>query len=135
MIMRKSVIYIVLQKVAVSGKDIFTAPVFRSKPEIDLGFLHGGYWKYNAKVSNILPPSEDIMDDETEEKRTIQDDIFVAGQDFAAGLVRMEILPRLRYILEVSMFVPNIISHLSSYCIGESMKPSIDYNWFLVQDV
>lgn len=27
---------------------------------------------------------------------------MVAGQDFAAGLVRMGILPRLRYLLEVS---------------------------------
>lgn len=41
------------------------------------------------------------MDNESEEKHTIQDDVVVAGQDFTAGLVRMGILPRLRYLLEV----------------------------------
>ncbi|KAK1588222.1 hypothetical protein Q3G72_021100 [Acer saccharum] len=90
------------EKIAIFGKDIFTAPVFRSKPEVDLGFFRGGYWKYNAKPSNILLYGEDIMDDETEGKHTIQDDIFVGGQDFAAGLVRMGILARLRYLLETN---------------------------------
>ena len=42
------------------------------------------------------------MDDKSEEKHTIQDDIVVAGQDFPAGLVRMGILPRIQYLLEVS---------------------------------
>ncbi|XP_048337578.2 transcriptional elongation regulator MINIYO isoform X1 [Ziziphus jujuba] len=79
---------------------ICTAPVFRSKPEIDVGFLRGGFWKYNAKPSNILTLVENIIDDETEGNHTIQDDIVVAGQDFAAGLVRMGILIRLRYLLE-----------------------------------
>lgn len=86
-------------------KDIFIGPVFRSKPEINAGFLHGGFWKYNAKPSNILTFTEDVIDDETEGKHTIQDDIVVAGQDFAAGLVRMGILPRLQCLLEVSMIV------------------------------
>lgn len=81
--------------------------MFRSKPEIDVGFLRGGFWKYNAKPSNIVPLDEDIIDDETEEKHTIQDDIVVAGQDFAAGLVRMGILPRLRYLLEVCSIPAN----------------------------
>lgn len=82
---------------------ICTAPVFRSKPEIDVGFLRGGFWKYNAKPSNILTLVENIIDDETEGNHTIQDDIVVAGQDFAAGLVRMGILIRLRYLLEVGI--------------------------------
>jgi hypothetical protein len=86
---------------ATCDKDICTAPVFRSRPDISLGFLQGGYWKYSAKPSNILPFSEDSMDNESDEKHTIQDDVFVAGQDFTAGLVRMGILPRLRYLLEV----------------------------------
>lgn len=86
---------------ATCDKDICTAPVFRSRPDISLGFLQGGYWKYSAKPSNILPFSEDSMDNEGDEKHTIQDDVFVAGQDFTAGLVRMGILPRLRYLLEV----------------------------------
>lgn len=94
--------YSALQKIATRHKDTFTAPVFRSKPEIAVGFLRGGFWKYNAKPSNILALDEEIIDDEAEGKRTIQDDVVVAGQDFAAGLVRMGILPRLRYLLEVS---------------------------------
>ncbi|XP_050363922.1 transcriptional elongation regulator MINIYO isoform X2 [Argentina anserina] len=90
----------VSEKLANLHEDTFTAPVFRSKPEIDVGFLHGGFWKYNAKPSNVLALDEDIIDDEIERKHTIQDDIFVAGQDFAAGLVRMGILPALCYLLE-----------------------------------
>ncbi|KAJ0960765.1 hypothetical protein J5N97_001365 [Dioscorea zingiberensis] len=36
-----------------------------------------------------------------EEKHTIQDDIVVAEQDVAAGLIRMGILPRICYLLEM----------------------------------
>ncbi|CBI37806.3 unnamed protein product, partial [Vitis vinifera] len=90
----------VSERLATCEKVVCTAPVFRSRPEIELGFLHGGFWKYNTKPSNIFPLSEDIMDAKSEEKLTIQDDIVVAGQDFAAGLVRMGILPRIRYLLE-----------------------------------
>ncbi|KAK7407444.1 hypothetical protein VNO78_09377 [Psophocarpus tetragonolobus] len=88
------------EKLATCDMDICTAPVFRSRPNINAGFLQGGFWKYSAKPSNILPFSEDLMDNETEGKHTIQDDLVVAGQDFAVGLVRMGILPRLRYVLE-----------------------------------
>lgn len=97
------------------GGDIFTAPVFRRKPDINLGFLSGGYWKYSAKPTNILVFGEEIMDDETEGKHTIQDDIAVAGQDFAAGLVRMGILPRLLYILEVSKIMLKICSYFAPF--------------------
>ncbi|KAJ9189497.1 hypothetical protein P3X46_000782 [Hevea brasiliensis] len=90
----------ILEKIAFYEKHIFTGPVFRSKPDINVGFLHGGFWKYNAKPSNVLTFTDDVIDDETEGKHTIQDDIFFAGQDFAAGLVRMGILPRLHYLLE-----------------------------------
>lgn len=93
------------QKTATYEKEIFTAPVFRSRSEIDVGFLHGGFWKYNAKTSNILPADDDMVDDESEGKHTIQDDIVVGGQDFGAGLVRMGILPRLCYLLEVSVMI------------------------------
>lgn len=102
------------QKLAPIHKDTFTAPVFRSKPEIDVGFLHGGFWKYNAKPSNVLALDEDIIDDEIEGKRTIQDDIVVAGQDFAAGLVRMGILPALCYLLEVSLYERELHTSLNS---------------------
>ncbi|KAJ6386130.1 hypothetical protein OIU77_029154 [Salix suchowensis] len=94
------------EKTATCEEDIFTAPVFRSKPDIDAGFLHGGFWKYNAKPSNILAFSEDIVDDEIEGKHTIQDDIAVASQDFAAGLVRMGILLKMRYLLEADPAAP-----------------------------
>ncbi|XP_010272317.1 PREDICTED: transcriptional elongation regulator MINIYO [Nelumbo nucifera] len=81
-------------------EDIYTAPVFRSRPEINVGFLRGGFWKYNTKPSNIFPLVHEVRNDENEGEHTIQDDIVVAGQDFAAGLVRMGILPRIRHLLE-----------------------------------
>ena len=44
-----------------------------------------------------------MRDDEAEDEHTIKDDVVVATQDIAAGLVRMGILPRIRYLLEVSL--------------------------------
>lgn len=90
------------QKTSSYLKDICTAPIFRSRPDVEVGFLQGGFWKYNAKPSNILPFGEDIDNDKTEDEHTIQDDVVVAGQDIVAGLVRMGILPRIHYLLEVS---------------------------------
>nr|GMD40350.1 transcriptional elongation regulator MINIYO [Ipomoea batatas] len=81
--------------------DVPTAPVFRSRPDIDGGFLHGGFWKYNTKPSNILPLAEDSLNNKPENEHTIQDDVVVAGQDIAAGLIRMGILQRFCYLLEV----------------------------------
>ncbi|XP_019187713.1 PREDICTED: transcriptional elongation regulator MINIYO isoform X1 [Ipomoea nil] len=81
--------------------DAPTAPVFRSRPDIDGGFLHGGFWKYNTKPSNILPLAEDSPNNKPEDEHTIQDDIVVAGQDIAAGLVRMGIIQRFCYLLEM----------------------------------
>ncbi|KAG6498623.1 transcriptional elongation regulator MINIYO-like [Zingiber officinale] len=90
------------EKFTTSKKNTFTAPVFRSRPDIDGGFLHGGYWKYNTKSSNILPNNDQHNeDDESEGNHTIQDDIFVSEQDVAAGLVRMGILPRICCLLEM----------------------------------
>ncbi|KAK4477255.1 hypothetical protein RD792_016469 [Penstemon davidsonii] len=79
--------------------DVCTAPVFRSKPDINAGFLRGGFWKYNTKPSNIVV-SDESDKPEGEGERTIKDDIVVAGQDTASGLVRMEILPRICHLLE-----------------------------------
>lgn len=90
------------QKAASIQDDIFTAAVFRSKPEINFGFLHGGFWKYSAKPSNLLPFPV-VVDDKSEGEHTIQDDVVVSSQDVAAGLVRMGILPRICYLLEVSI--------------------------------
>ncbi|XVF00822.1 hypothetical protein REPUB_Repub04eG0035100 [Reevesia pubescens] len=95
-----------LEKTTIDVKDTYTAPVFQSKPEIDVGFLHGGFWKYSVKPSNILLYGGDSVEDEIERKHTIQDDIVVAGQDFVAGLVRMGILPRIQYLLEIEPSTP-----------------------------
>ncbi|XP_048492898.1 transcriptional elongation regulator MINIYO isoform X2 [Beta vulgaris subsp. vulgaris] len=81
-------------------KDQYTAPVFRSRPDVRHGFLSGGFWKYNIKPSNILLSEEEIINEKNEGERTIQDDSVVAVQDVAAGLVRMGFLIRLCYLLE-----------------------------------
>ncbi|CAI9275749.1 unnamed protein product [Lactuca saligna] len=90
------------EKTGIYEKDIYTGPIFRSRPKIDVGFLHGGFWKYNTKPSNIFPFNKIMRDEEgdEEEEHTIKDDIVVATQDILAGLVRMGILPRIRYLLE-----------------------------------
>lgn len=89
------------QKTPTYAGGICTAPVFRSKADINVGFIRGGFWKYNAKPSNILRLGEELEGDKAEGEHTIQDDIVLAGQDFAAGLVRMGILPRICHLLEV----------------------------------
>ncbi|XP_059281298.1 transcriptional elongation regulator MINIYO-like [Lycium ferocissimum] len=71
--------------------DAPNALVFRSQPEIEEGFLHGGFWKYNAKPSNTLPFARDSLDND-ESENIIQDDVIIVGQDIAAGLIRMGIL-------------------------------------------
>ncbi|XP_047324586.1 transcriptional elongation regulator MINIYO isoform X2 [Impatiens glandulifera] len=90
------------EKLESSPKDLYTAPVFRRRPEIDFGFLHGGFWKYSTKPSNMLPPEEDNVNGEPEGEHTIKDDVTIAGQDVAAGFIRMGILPRLSYLLEAN---------------------------------
>ncbi|KAK6159618.1 hypothetical protein DH2020_006932 [Rehmannia glutinosa] len=99
-------IFDILEKMPTYARDVCTAPVFRSKPDINVGFLRGGFWKYNTKPSNILCFAEELDDDKGEGERTIQDDVVVAGQDFAAGLVRMGILPRICYLLETDPAAP-----------------------------
>ncbi|KAM0925556.1 hypothetical protein ACQ4PT_004122 [Festuca glaucescens] len=89
------------EKVVNQGKYICTAPVFRSKPDLDGGFLEGGFWKYNTKPSNILTPYGENDEEESDEKHTIQDDVNVSAQDVAAGLIRMGILPRICSLLEM----------------------------------
>ncbi|TVU07951.1 hypothetical protein EJB05_41329, partial [Eragrostis curvula] len=89
------------EKLTDQGKDICTSPVFRSKPDLDGGFLEGGFWKYNTKPSNILPHYGDNDEEEGDENHTIQDDVVVSGQDIAAGFVRMGILPRICFLLEM----------------------------------
>ncbi|RAL53194.1 hypothetical protein DM860_006866 [Cuscuta australis] len=86
--------------------DIPTAPVFRSRPEIDGGFLHGGFWKYSTKPSNILTSAQNSFANKPEDEHSIQDDVMIAGQDIAAGLVRMGILQRICYLLEMDPSAP-----------------------------
>nr|XP_016469234.1 PREDICTED: transcriptional elongation regulator MINIYO [Nicotiana tabacum] len=89
----------IVERIPTLQRDAPTAPVFRSRPEIEDGFVHGGFWKYNTKPSNILPFARDSVEND-ESERTIQDDVVVAGQDIAAGLIRMGILQRVQYLLE-----------------------------------
>ncbi|CAN4107312.1 unnamed protein product [Withania somnifera] len=92
------VLFEIVERIPTLQREAPTAPVFRSRPEIENGFLHGGFWKYNAKPSNILLFARDYADND-ENEHTIQDDVVVAGQDIAAGLVRMGILQRIQYLL------------------------------------
>ncbi|XP_060168684.1 transcriptional elongation regulator MINIYO [Lycium barbarum] len=89
----------IVERIPTLQRDAPTAPIFRSRPEIEDGFLHGGFWKYNAKPSNILPFTRDSLGN-GESEPTIQDDVVVAGQDIAAGLIRMGILQRIQYLFE-----------------------------------
>lgn len=106
-----------IQKLSAHQTNYFTSPVLRTRPEVLHGFLHGGFWKYNTKPSNIFPSNKNNEDDAGGEKNTVQDDVIVAGQDVAAGLIRMGILPRICYLLEVCLFPYDVIlsiSHLIS---------------------
>ncbi|OVA10752.1 RNA polymerase II-associated protein 1 [Macleaya cordata] len=105
------------EKLATYQKEIYTSPVFRSRPKIEDGFLHGGFWKYNTKPSSILPLGDETVDAQNEGEHTIQDDIVVAGQDIAAGLVRMGILPRICYLLETDP-AAGLEEYLISILIG-----------------
>ncbi|KAJ3692004.1 hypothetical protein LUZ60_012354 [Juncus effusus] len=90
------------QKFLTNNKSTCTAPVFRTRPDINQGFIQGGFWKYNTKRSNLLPEFGECENLEGEsEKRTVRDDVVVAGQDVAAGLVRMSLVPRICFLLEM----------------------------------
>ncbi|KAG9152671.1 hypothetical protein Leryth_020883 [Lithospermum erythrorhizon] len=90
------------QKSPIVMKDVFTAPVFRSRPEPDFGFLNGGFWKYSTKPSNSLAFRDGSTLEGAEGEPTIKDDLVVSSQDIGAGLVRMGILPRILYLLETN---------------------------------
>ncbi|KAF3789185.1 Transcriptional elongation regulator MINIYO [Nymphaea thermarum] len=78
--------------------------IYLAKEEISSGFLNGGFGKYSAKPSNIIPFKDQPMDDKNDEEHTIKDDVVVGEQEFAAGLMRMGVLPRIRYIMEEPYF-------------------------------
>ncbi|KAL3692622.1 hypothetical protein R1sor_006273 [Riccia sorocarpa] len=84
-------------------KVVYTAPIFRRKTKHDEGFIGHGRWKYNVKKSEMFPFSGTSAREQVDEEGTdtVGDDGHVANKDVAAGLIRMGILPRVRYILEV----------------------------------
>lgn len=98
-------IFDISENVSTHSDDSFTAPVFRSRPDITAGFLRGGFWKYSAKPSKIDFIGEE-SGDELAGEHTIRDDLVVAGQDIAAGLIRMGILPRICYLIETDPSPP-----------------------------
>lgn len=120
------------QRIPTLQREAPTAPVFRSRPEIEDGFLHGGFWKYNAKPSNILPFTPDYLDND-ESGHTIQDDVVVAGQDIAAGLIRMGILQRIQYLLEVCFIYGPMFLFYSSLWLWEQLVQYINMTqkWWL----
>lgn len=92
-----------LQAFCPSNRQDFTAPVFRRHTKLDEGFIGGGRWKYNVKASELYPfiRTASSQEEDAEGKETVGDDATVASKDCAAGLIRMGLLPRIRYILEV----------------------------------
>ncbi|KAL0334536.1 UNVERIFIED_CONTAM: Transcriptional elongation regulator MINIYO [Sesamum radiatum] len=60
----------------------------------------------SCDMNDIIFDISESVGDTAEGEHTIQDDIVVAGQDFAAGLVRMGILPRICYLLETDPAAP-----------------------------
>ncbi|BFI29872.1 RNA polymerase II-associated protein 1 [Marchantia polymorpha subsp. ruderalis] len=89
---------------------IYTAPIFRLKTKHNEGFIGSGRWKYNVKRSEMFPFSGNSVQEQVEEegKDTVGEDGHVANKDVVAGLVRMGLLPRIRYILEVEeLIVPD----------------------------
>ncbi|VAI89624.1 unnamed protein product [Triticum turgidum subsp. durum] len=106
-------------------EDICTAPVFRSKPDVDGGFLEGGFWKYNTKPSNILPHYGEDDEEESDEKHTIQDDVIVSGQDVAAGLIRMGILPRICSLLEARINGNSLVNDQRGYFVEVELKSGV----------
>ncbi|KAK6946492.1 LOW QUALITY PROTEIN: RNA polymerase II-associated protein 1, N-terminal [Dillenia turbinata] len=90
-----SIILACAKKMANFGRSVCTVPVFQSRPEIDVGFLHGGFWKYNTKTSNVFISDENVIDESEEGQHTIKHDVIVSGQDVAIGFVWMGILPRI----------------------------------------
>lgn len=84
-------------------KLVFTGPVFRKHTKQAEGFLGGGRWKYNIKASELYSKNAASEEEDADGKETVGDDATVASKDCAAGLIRMGLLPRIRYILEVGI--------------------------------
>ncbi|KAJ7537179.1 hypothetical protein O6H91_12G101700 [Diphasiastrum complanatum] len=100
-------------------RTLATAPIFRKRTKQEEGFIGGGRWKYNVKPSNLHPfqgkPTQEMVEEEG--NSTVGDDSAVINQDVAAGLIRMGILPRIRYIIEVEQLVV-VEEHLMNVLIA-----------------
>ncbi|KAJ4769823.1 RNA polymerase II-associated protein 1 [Rhynchospora pubera] len=105
------------EKLPIRERHICTAPVFRTRPDLNQGFLRGGFWKYNTKPSNLLPDFHESENEGEDGNITIRDDIVVAEQDIAAGFIRMGILPRICYLLEMEPH-PNLEEMLISILVA-----------------
>lgn len=79
---------------------MFTAPVFQKSMFKESGLIGDCYWKYNVKPTDMFPFSKN-SNSQGEDDATVKDDASIANHDIAAGLIRMGILPRIRYLLEV----------------------------------
>nr|XP_024394700.1 transcriptional elongation regulator MINIYO-like isoform X2 [Physcomitrium patens] len=85
------------------NKSVFTAPVFRRKINQEDGLMGGGRWKYHVNAIDLYPPyyTENSLSDTEEDKDLIGDEATVTSKDVTAGLLRMGLLSRIQYILEV----------------------------------
>jgi hypothetical protein len=84
---------------------LFTAPIFQKPSFQESGLIGDCYWKYNVKPSDMLNSTSGSNFHEKEDDSSVKKDSSVANQDVAAGLIRMGILPRIRYIMEVFFFL------------------------------
>lgn len=84
---------------------LFTAPIFQKPSFQESGLIGDCHWKYNVKPSDMFPFSNSCGSESEEGDSTVKEDALIAKQDVAAGLIRMGILPRVRYLLEVERLI------------------------------
>lgn len=92
----------VLQSLLPGDSYMFTAPVFQKSMFKESGLIGDCYWKYNVKPTDMFPFSKNSNSQGEDTDATVKDDASIANHDIAAGLIRMGILPRIRYLLEAS---------------------------------
>eukprot|EP00850_Spirogloea_muscicola_P015786 SM000124S25918 [mRNA] locus=s124:145953:151736:+ [translate_table: standard] len=88
---------------------VATCPIFRRRKASAREYSGGGRWKDNVKPEEFAPALGVAAETEVEAKkgvdtdaaRTVASDADVASRDVVAGLIRMGVLPRIRYLLEV----------------------------------
>eukprot|EP00850_Spirogloea_muscicola_P013186 SM000088S23727 [mRNA] locus=s88:291485:297421:- [translate_table: standard] len=90
---------------------VATCPIFRRRKASAREYSGGGRWKDNVKpeefepglgaaAEGVVEAKEGVVGD-TDAGRTVASDADVASRDVVAGLIRMGVLPRIRYLLEV----------------------------------